>query len=137
MSRMLLNEALSTSTTNQLDDDVQPQQMSFEDPFLADFDHFQAFTVRYAADLDSWKTEALSECSLSSQDSQGDTRVARTNPARRGRVLTPTDVAMIYQIRMHKTCKTAAFVAAKYNITPKAVRDIWTRKTWVHITEHF
>jgi len=34
-----------------------------------------------------------------------------------------------------KSCKTAARLAAEFCITAKAVRDVWTRKTWIDQTK--
>jgi uncharacterized alpha-E superfamily protein len=34
-----------------------------------------------------------------------------------------------------KSCKTAARLAAEFRITAKAVRDVWTKKTWTDQTK--
>jgi len=46
------------------------------------------------------------------------------------------DAVAIFKMKRHKTSKTAARVAATYKITPKAVRDVWNRKTWIVATKH-
>ena len=62
-------------------------------------------------------------------------------------VLTEQEAAEIYQYRKvkktHRSGEEAdilhgksAAVAAKYNISPKAVRDIWNRRTWTQVTRH-
>jgi len=51
--------------------------------------------------------------------------------------LTSTDAVVIYKMKLHKTSKTAAGMATKYSITPKAVRDIWTHVTWTQQTKPF
>jgi len=40
----------------------------------------------------------------------------------------------IFHQRGTKTSRTAALLSAEYGITPKAIRDIWTRKSWAHET---
>ena len=52
-----------------------------------------------------------------------------------GRVrLTPKQAIDIFKMRRTKKTRTAGLLAIKYGITPKAVRDIWTRKSWVKET---
>jgi len=52
-----------------------------------------------------------------------------------GRVrLTPEQAIDIFKMRRTKKTRTAGLLAIKYGITPKAVRDIWTRKSWAKET---
>jgi hypothetical protein len=39
-----------------------------------------------------------------------------------------------FKMRRTKKMHTAGLLAIKYGITPKAVRDIWTRKSWAKKT---
>jgi hypothetical protein len=68
------------------------------------------------------------------------------NPRFRPRaILTEAEAVEIYQCQRTKpmrfrfdpalTGKTSA-VAKKYNVSPKAVRDIWNRRTWTMETQH-
>ena len=40
----------------------------------------------------------------------------------------------IFNQRGTKTSRTAAQLSAEYGVSPKAIRDIWTRKSWAHDT---
>ena len=51
--------------------------------------------------------------------------------------LTAKNAVEIYKMKKHKTPKSAASMAAKYSVTPKAVRDIWTHVTWTTATWPF
>jgi len=48
--------------------------------------------------------------------------------------LTPEQAIDIFKIRRTKTARTAGLLATKYGISPKAIRDIWTRKSWAQDT---
>jgi len=48
--------------------------------------------------------------------------------------LTPEQAIHIFKMRRTKTVRTASLLATKYGISPKAIRDIWTRKSWVQDT---
>jgi hypothetical protein len=49
--------------------------------------------------------------------------------------ITSQDARTIYEVkRAGKTRHDAARLAVKYGITAKAVRDIWTHRTWKHAT---
>ena len=56
-------------------------------------------------------------------------------PTERGKPrhrLTREDAAVIYLARLgSRSHKKATRLAAEFGITPKAVRDVWARKTWV------
>jgi len=55
--------------------------------------------------------------------------VPTAEPARQR--LTHEEAVAIYLARLrHKSCKSAARLAAEFGITAKAVRDVWTGKTW-------
>ena len=57
----------------------------------------------------------------------------KTGPARQR--LTHEEAVAIYLARLGpKSCKTAARMAAEFGITAKAVRDVWTGKTWAEQT---
>jgi len=47
--------------------------------------------------------------------------------------LTSDQAIHIYEMRSTKTSSTAALLSAEYGITSKAIRDIWTRKSWAAI----
>jgi len=56
-------------------------------------------------------------------------KVEKVRPARMR--LKPEQAVAIYLAKLGpKSCKTAALLAAEFCITAKAVRDVWTRKTW-------
>jgi len=48
--------------------------------------------------------------------------------------LTPEQAIDIFKMRGTKKARTASLLATKYGITPKAIRDIWTRKSWAQDT---
>jgi len=48
--------------------------------------------------------------------------------------LTPEQAIDIFKIRRTKTARTASLLATKYGISPKAIRDIWTCKSWAQDT---
>eukprot|EP00292_Cryptomonas_paramecium_P034046 CAMPEP_0113700334 /NCGR_PEP_ID=MMETSP0038_2-20120614/23895_1 /TAXON_ID=2898 /ORGANISM="Cryptomonas paramecium" /LENGTH=79 /DNA_ID=CAMNT_0000623971 /DNA_START=17 /DNA_END=253 /DNA_ORIENTATION=- /assembly_acc=CAM_ASM_000170 len=64
--------------------------------------------------------------------------------ARRQRAtLTSHQAVQIYALRMPSTFQpdsecagSAKLVAAKFNVSLKAVRDIWNRRTWADETSH-
>lgn len=51
--------------------------------------------------------------------------------------LTPDQAVRIFKQRQNKTAKTASLLSAEYGVSPKAIRDIWTRKSWVHDTRPY
>ena len=51
--------------------------------------------------------------------------------------LTSDQAIHIFKLGKTKTARTAAQLATKYGITPKAIRDIWTRKSWAHDTRPY
>jgi len=48
--------------------------------------------------------------------------------------LTSEQAIYIYNLGRTKTAGTAALLAIEYNITAKAIREIWTRKAWAQET---
>ena len=48
--------------------------------------------------------------------------------------LTSDQAIHIYKLGKTKTSSTAALLSAEFGITPKAIRDIWTHKSWVATT---
>ena len=59
--------------------------------------------------------------------------VLKAGPARQR--LTHEEAVAIYLARLGpKSCKSAARLAAEFGITAKAVRDVWTGKTWADQT---
>jgi len=48
--------------------------------------------------------------------------------------LSPEQAIDIFRMRRTKTARTASLLATKYGISPKAIRDIWTRKSWAQDT---
>jgi len=70
-------------------------------------------------------------------------QVAPTHPGRHAahpeavpeRVKLTSDQAIsIFNHRETKTKHTAALLSAEYGISSKAIRDIWTRRSWAHDT---
>ena len=51
--------------------------------------------------------------------------------------LTADQAIFIFCQRSSKTVRTAALLAAKYGISPKAIRDIWTLKSWAAQTKPY
>ena len=51
--------------------------------------------------------------------------------------LTVDQAIFIFCQRSSKTVGTAALLAAKYGISPKAIRDIWTLKSWAAQTKPY
>jgi hypothetical protein len=51
--------------------------------------------------------------------------------------LTPEDAIYIWHCRKTKDKLTASKIAMKYNLTPKAVRDIWLMRTWKVVTKPY
>jgi len=51
----------------------------------------------------------------------------------RVRHLEACDVRYIWSLRKHKVSKTAGTLATRYGVTSKAIRDIWTGKTWRYL----
>ena len=51
--------------------------------------------------------------------------------------LSPDQAIYIFQLRSTRTSRTAALLSAKFGITPKAIRDIWTRRSWADDTRPF
>ena len=52
---------------------------------------------------------------------------------RKGR-LTAADAARIFKTKYQKSAKTSKMLASKYGVTAKAIRDVWSLKTWTLIT---
>jgi len=48
--------------------------------------------------------------------------------------LTPVQAINIYRMKRTKSVGTASRLATRYGISPKAIRDIWTRKSWAQDT---
>jgi len=48
--------------------------------------------------------------------------------------LTPEQAIDIFRMGRTKTAHTASLLGTKYGISPKAIRDIWTRKSWAQDT---
>jgi hypothetical protein len=51
--------------------------------------------------------------------------------------LSPDQAIYIFQQRSTKTSRTAALLSAKFGITPKAIRDIWSGRSWADDTRPF
>jgi hypothetical protein len=66
------------------------------------------------------------------------TMVRRQSPAsvRKGR-LTATDAARIFKAKLKRTSRTSAQLAEEYGVTSKAIRDVWSLKTWVVFTRPY
>jgi len=60
--------------------------------------------------------------------------VAASVPAPRRARLNTEQAVHIFNQRATKTKQTAALLAAEYGISPKAIRDIWTRRSWAEDT---
>jgi len=66
------------------------------------------------------------------------TMVRPQSPAavRKGR-LTATDAARIFKAKLKRTSRTSAQLAEEYGVTSKAIRDVWSLKTWVVFTRPY
>ena len=51
--------------------------------------------------------------------------------------LTANDAVFIYQQKHHKTVRMASQLGKVYNVTAKAVRDIWRQRTWGEATRDY
>ena len=51
--------------------------------------------------------------------------------------LTPDQAIRIFQMRRTKTAGTASVLALEFGISAKAIRDIWTRKSWAADTKEY
>ena len=51
--------------------------------------------------------------------------------------LSPDQAIYIFQQRSTKTSRTAALLSAKFGVTSKAIRDIWTGRSWADETRPF
>lgn len=51
--------------------------------------------------------------------------------------LTLDQAIHIFKLGRTKTARTAAQLATEYGITPKAIRDIWTKKSWAQDTRPY
>ena len=51
--------------------------------------------------------------------------------------LRPDQAIHIFNQRPTKTARTAARLSAKYGVTPKAIRDIWSRRSWAEDTRPY
>eukprot|EP00292_Cryptomonas_paramecium_P020204 CAMPEP_0113676964 /NCGR_PEP_ID=MMETSP0038_2-20120614/8973_1 /TAXON_ID=2898 /ORGANISM="Cryptomonas paramecium" /LENGTH=183 /DNA_ID=CAMNT_0000594127 /DNA_START=82 /DNA_END=633 /DNA_ORIENTATION=+ /assembly_acc=CAM_ASM_000170 len=56
-------------------------------------------------------------------------------PGQQRRILTKEQAISIYMQRTIKATR-ASLVAAKFQVNPKTVRDIWNRRTWAEETQH-
>jgi hypothetical protein len=84
------------------------------DPFHRDFLEFEVMCYQCN----------LSACTENSVDDYG--FAYEYKPAK----LTRKNVVHIFQLRLAKKPTTAGTLAEKYGVTAKAIRDIWTGKTW-------
>ena len=51
--------------------------------------------------------------------------------------LNPNQAIQIFNLRKTKTAGTATMLAIQYNMSAKAIRDIWTRKSWAQDTRPY
>ena len=51
--------------------------------------------------------------------------------------LGPDQAIYIFKQREAKTARTAALLSAEYGVSSKAIRDIWTRKSWAEDTRPY
>ena len=51
--------------------------------------------------------------------------------------LTSEQAIHIFTHKINKTARTASLLSVKYGISPKAIRDIWTLKSWAQETRPF
>jgi len=99
------------------EDDAYTASVS-NDPFHCDFCEFEVF---------------CSECNLSActENFNGDYSFAYVYKHSK---LTKNNVLDIFQLRLYKKPTTAGILAEKYGVTAKAIRDIWTGRTWRQLT---
>jgi hypothetical protein len=126
----------------------------FDDPFLADFEDFIATFCGTGLSIPSASCCVTHEAAESFHEAlavnTSTATVVQTSAAlaikapegtsfhgdyRTSGRLTRADAVAIFKMKRRKTSKTAARLAAKYSITPKAVRDVWTWKTWIVATK--
>jgi len=51
--------------------------------------------------------------------------------------LTPDQACDIFRQQTTKTAATAALLATQYGISPKSIRDIWTKRSWANETRPY
>jgi len=51
--------------------------------------------------------------------------------------LTPDQAIDIFRQQTTKTAATAALLAMQYGISPKSIRDIWTKRSWANETRPY
>jgi len=144
---MILMQGLAGTTPKQI------STTSFVDPFREDFEAFIR-TFCGSANLFEQVQGSIPSTLCTSQNpasiidgnifiGKADTAKAKAvkgahthhHPVRDRPRLTLMDATWIFRMKKHKTAKTAALVATKYRITPKAVRDIWSGNTWTRKTK--
>ena len=134
-----------------------PSRFSFVDPCTSDDTEFQAsghttslsFQAQKACQLQTQGSQRITDSMLECMPLQHTPSPPTAGPVyadkdlqpkvrrvRRAR-LSPEKAIRIFMLRRTKTKDTAALLAAKYGITPKAIRDIWTRKSWVKDTRPY
>jgi len=75
----------------------------------------------------------VTEIETTTAGTQTPTMSSTRSKRNRLRHLEECDVRYIWSFRKHKVSKTAGTLATRYGLTPKAIRDIWTGKTWRHL----
>jgi hypothetical protein len=66
--------------------------------------------------------------------SEGPVMYSESETVSRRARLSPEQAIAIFKMRRTKKARTAGLLATKYGISPKAVRDIWTQKSWAQFT---
>ena len=124
-------------------------RFSYVDHFPYDDKEFQASghttslssQAQKACQLESQEPESITDIMLECMPLQRTPSFPSTDkdlePQVRRARLSPHQAIRIFMLRRTKTKYTAAMLAAKYGITPKAIRDIWTRKSWVRDTRPY
>jgi len=106
-----------TSLGSDMEDDIYAASL-LRDPFHSDFCEFEVVCSQ----------SNLSACTESFDGDYGFAYVYKPSK------LTKKHVVDIFQLRLAKKPTTAGTLAKKYGVTAKAIRDIWTGKTWRPLT---
>jgi len=130
--------------------EMMGSRMPFVDPFGHDYREFQASSSvmqglanPYAVPTHPFSAEPSQESlifpciisqgaltALSRPEVHPDPQVVYSNRIK----LTPDQAISIFNPRKTKTKRTASLLSTKYGVSSKAIRDIFTRRSWGHCT---
>jgi hypothetical protein len=130
--------------------ELMGSRMPFVDPFGHDYREFQAssrvlqgLANPYAVPTQPFSAELSQESlilpriicqgaltALSRPEAHLDSKLVYSNRIK----LTPDQAISIFNQRKTKTKRTASLLSAKYGVSSKAIRDIFTGRSWGHYT---